>query len=249
MNRQYKRIPAGWQVKPQGFTLIELLVVIAIIAILAGMLLPALNSARRKARTISCANNLKQINTLTRFYVNDWNGYLIGMGVYTSAVHSTGRCGWIPYLREAYLKKPPFPDTRDMFYCPDQPAKIDIYSEFGYAVNSWLVKYEHYMRKPCATGGYDAWALDVTKDADVKQPSKAMNVMEVHGTNNRADATTASYWAFRHDSKQNVAFYGGNVESRTKYKMTYNEGKGDQYFGLLRYGFDFGCRSYCSKLY
>ena len=61
----------------RSFTLIELLIVISIIAILAAMLLPALNSARKKAQSASCLSKHKQIGIGILMYVNDYEYYPI----------------------------------------------------------------------------------------------------------------------------------------------------------------------------
>ncbi|MBN1917531.1 MAG: DUF1559 domain-containing protein [Verrucomicrobia bacterium] len=113
-----------------AFTLIELLVVIAVIAILAALLLPALQSAREKAREMNCWNNYNQLGKALQQYFNTYDGWapFSQGGVWPYAV---GSCPWV-------LQLFPFAMDKGVFWCPSSEPELQWDGKSTVWWNTWF---------------------------------------------------------------------------------------------------------------
>ena len=211
--------------KKHEFTLIELLVVIAIIAILAGMLLPALNKARAKARAISCTSNLKQLATVFAMYADEYNDMLPAAQFGGDAV-ITGmpeddeldtakpwyqELGRLNYMSTTYDS---FKDTNKitMANCPSTSNSLKDLSSYGVPLG--VANDAEAPGVGSATTGLFHIRSRVTQNRVIVADS-VKGSQEYFSIAN-GDGSEGDGLAFRHDSRCNAAFADGHAEALQK---------------------------------
>lgn len=109
--------------RQRAFTLIELLVVVAVVALLIGILLPALGLARRSGQTLGCLNNMRQLAIAQLAYASDNDGELVDYGLSHGGATSYAELSWVvslqPYYSDLEVDIDPTDDPEDRPQTPD----------------------------------------------------------------------------------------------------------------------------------
>jgi len=212
----------------RAFTLIELLVVIAIIAVLAGLLLPALARAKTVARRTACVSTLKQWNFAMIFYLDENHEFLPrenavdGINPWDSAADTTNGTVWYNTLAYDLAVKPvsfyaalsgdqmAFYDRSSMFHCPSarfgQTAAL--YPNFSIAMNSKLIT----VGLPTINFGIieDPWRTAFFLDCGVPGEAK---LCPGQANYNGQPHAFASRFSGRHGGFGNIAFFDGHAQA------------------------------------
>jgi prepilin-type N-terminal cleavage/methylation domain-containing protein/prepilin-type processing-associated H-X9-DG protein len=237
-----KSVPGKENLLPVSrfFTLIELLVVIAIIAILAAMLMPALQKARERAKCINCQSNLKQIGSLFMLYRENYNGYIVPESKLWSTQQGKN-LRWADFLTEMIGQKKIEGYSHGAFFrCPSEPIKTDKAWYYGsYRINGYLNGAVH---NKLSQNGCKAIGEVSPKDSHVRRPAYTMEGMD-GGGNDTGYVQYKENMAFRHSKNVNTVCFDGHVESLSEDAVFAL----NKWFGRLRYGFDYGCTYCCQK--